>query len=637
MPSKPRSTVCLRCASIKQGCTGGFPCERCVRLGVPCQPKSATSPASPDQDAGLYHQPKPKARIRRVHTGCVTCKKRKKKCDETKPSCGNCRRLCLTCEWSVDRLSNYQAAESLVDMVCNSGWPQEQWYLDMGVNDGLVEEEQEQQQRQRQQLRASQELSTSAPSADEGLLDAGMADLLCHLAGVQGPLPVDASASSTLDDISWSLSPDANARWLDALPQSQSPPSVLSTSSASATATESLSLTLHRPSLMPDMTSPLDKALLNHYSTVVSSVLARCANPASNPYSAHLLPMAMANPIVLHSILALSATHWQRIQPQMEDRAALHRGKAAQSLAQLLPHIDSSTIDIALVSCLLLCMTELFDGSSTGWTLHLQGAKRLFAALREKKRAGSHVRFLVKLARFLDSAATTSTCKPPLIEKQQVIAACDFEEDAPPSEDAAIYGIPKELFHLVDRVNDLASKRGTRVDEASENAFRKQAAAIRDQLDNWALDFGGLAGAVTSLGGGSQAPGDDVLHATTAYEAALRLRLHQVTEGYSLADAKVSEWVGRIIEAVQRIRYGSPLETCLLFPLVMAGGACEKLEDRIVIHDRLIVMEKTCGFGYIHQSRELVEKVWRRREEAGETRVNWARVRYEEMGGLAVF
>jgi hypothetical protein len=317
----------------------------------------------------------------------------------------------------------------------------------------------------------------------------------------------------------------------------------------------------------------------------------------------------------------------------MADRAVLHRGKATQSLAQLLPHIDASTIDIALVSCLLLCMTELFDGSSIGWRLHLQGAKRLFAAFREKKRAGSHVRFLVKLARFLDSAATTSTCKPPLIEKQQDIGAFDFE-DSLPGEDAAIYGIPKELFHLVDRVNDLASKRGTRVDEASENAFRQQASAIREQLDNWALDFGGLAGAVASLG--LQA-GDDVLHATTAYESALRLRQHQVTEGYSLADARVSECVERIVEAAQKIRYGSPLETCLLFPLVMAGGACERLEDRIVIHDRLMVMEKTCGFGYIHQSRELVERVWRRREGAGETRVNWARIRYEEMGGLAVF
>ncbi|KAL2203495.1 hypothetical protein CC79DRAFT_1311296 [Sarocladium strictum] len=636
MSSKSKSLVCLRCATIKQGCTGGFPCERCIRLSVPCQPRRAGASSAllplPEKDATSYRQTEPKVRIKRVHTGCATCKKRKKKCDEAKPSCGNCRRLCLSCEWSVDRF-NCQATEELGDMNCDSGWVPDEWYIGLGVGDDLIGDQQQQ-----QQSRTSQDISSSTPPIDESRLDDGIADVLCHLAGVQGPLPITESASSTaLDDTSWSTSPDTSTPWLDMLRQSQSPPSAPSTSSPSTTTPDSLSLTLHRPSTTPDITSPLDKALLNHYSTIVSTVLARCANPSSNPYSTHLLPMAIANPIVLHSLLALSATHWQRTQPQMAERAALHRGKAAQSLVQLLPQIDTSTIDIALVSCLLLCMTELFDGSSTGWKLHLQGAKRLFAALHEKKRAGSRVRFLLKLARFLDSAATTSTCKPPLIAKDQVIESSDPEEDATPSEDAAIYGIPKELFHLVDRVNDLASKRGTRVDEASETAFQQQATAIRDQLDNWALDFGGLANAVTSLGNGSQTRREDVLNATIAYECALRLRHHQVTEGYSLTDTRVSEWVSRIISAVQKIRYGSPLETCLLFPLVMAGGACEKPEDWIVIHDRLIVMEKTCGFGYIHESRQLVEKVWRRRGKAGEARVNWARVRYEEMGGLAVF
>ena len=273
-------------------------------------------------------------------------------------------------------------------------------------------------------------------------------------------------------------------------------------------------------------------------------------------------------------------------------------------------------------------MSELFDGTSAGWKLHLQGAKRLlstFKAQMSSSSAGGHFKFLVKLARFLDSAATTSTCKPPLIDETTVKATDDTNGD-----DAAVYGIPKELFHMVDRVNNLASKRGTRVDEESEALFRQEAERVQGLLDSWAYDYGGLAGAVASL----NPTNDDVLHATTAYEWALRLRLHQITEGYSLTE-KVSDCAQHILDSAQKIRYGSSLETCLLFPLVMAGGACNSLEQRMVVQDRLMVMERTCGFGYVHQSRELVETVWKRRET--ESMVNWARIRYEEMGGLTLY
>lgn len=35
--------------------------------------------------------------------GCLTCKRRRKKCDEAKPSCGACQRLYLRCLWKCDK------------------------------------------------------------------------------------------------------------------------------------------------------------------------------------------------------------------------------------------------------------------------------------------------------------------------------------------------------------------------------------------------------------------------------------------------------------------------------------------------------------------------------------------------------
>ncbi|PTB77601.1 hypothetical protein M440DRAFT_3763, partial [Trichoderma longibrachiatum ATCC 18648] len=100
--------VCHRCAQIKQACDGSVPCARCLRLSLPCRPRDSGGAAG--QQAGDL----PKARIRRVQTGCLMCKRRKKKCDETKPRCGDCRRLCLDCTWPPERSKDKLAAAASV-------------------------------------------------------------------------------------------------------------------------------------------------------------------------------------------------------------------------------------------------------------------------------------------------------------------------------------------------------------------------------------------------------------------------------------------------------------------------------------------------------------------------------------------
>lgn len=446
--------------------------------------------------------------------------------------------------------------------------------------------------------------------------------------GIIGELTPDMSPQK----LSWDMSASSPV-WLDSI----TPISNGSPTASIDSVPPGQSLSIYVPQLMPQLHAPQDKALLNHYSTIVSSILSRRAS-TENPYNGYLLPMAQSNDLVLHCILALSANHWRKLQPDMGDRGLLHKSKATQALAGLLPHVDTTSADIALVSSLLLCMTELFDGTSEGWKLHLKGAKRLLITLRKQQgdMMTGHYKFLLRLARFLDSAATTSTCRPPLMGDEAAEAqALDSWSATPDEEDSAVYGIPKELFHLVDRVNTLAELRSTRVDQASEAAFRRHANEIEHRINNWSYEYGGMSRAVSTLTPATE----DVMHATLAFEYAIRLRLHQIVEGYELTDPKVGKYVDGILDCVQKIRYGSPLESCILFPLVMAGGSCWKLEHRVIIQDRLLVMERTCGFGYIYNARDLVERVWSRRDQSEGTGaiVNWARIRYYEMHGLVVF
>ncbi|KAK9441692.1 Fungal transcriptional regulatory protein [Metarhizium brunneum] len=653
--------VCHRCAQIKQACDGSLPCARCVRLSLPCRPRNAAGITTDDT-----HGDVPKARIRRVQTGCLMCKRRKKKCDETKPRCGDCRRLCLDCAWPPERHGKPKPG---------SGFADEAVKEDSNCDDGIAEpipsssvisqlpeavirdipvrkspsassssserhgsfdnQSQYSHASHNSQLGYSNYANFNQPVEQTAIMTVATSSMAMPsssampvTSGIIGELTPDMPPQK----LSWDMSASPPA-WLESI----TPISNGSPTASIDSAPPSQSLSIYVPQLMPQLSAPQDRALLNHYSTIVSSILSRRAS-TENPYNSYLLPMAQSNDLVLHCILALSANHWRKLQPAMGDRGLLHKSKATQALAGLLPHVDTTSADIALVSSLLLCMTELFDGTSEGWKLHLKGAKRLLIALRKQQGdiLTGHYKFLLRLARFLDSAATTSTCRPPLMGTEAAEAhALDTWSSTPDEDDSAVYGIPKELFHLVDRINTLAELRSTRVDQASETAFRRHASEIEHRINNWSYEYGGMSRTVSTLTPATE----DVLHATLAFEYAIRLRLHQIVEGYELTDPKVGKYVDGILECVQKIRYGSPLESCILFPLVMAGGSCWKLEHRVIIQDRLLVMERTCGFGYVYNARDLVERVWSRRDQSEGTGaiVNWARIRYYEMHGLVVF
>jgi transcriptional activator protein UGA3 len=569
--AKLSESVCQRCAKIKQSCSlrdGGTPCARCVRLGLPCHLRSH----------GSHGDSHVRPRVRRVQTGCISCKKRKRKCDESKPKCSSCTRLCLPCVWPE---GNHQPAS--------------------------------------RGRRASHQTQTRGAQLDSQ----------ATFGFRSGNSPPDPFHGAQGNPVIEELTPDLLSFDTPYLP--------LSTPNEDDHDPD-LRLSLGaRPSMLPELANDQDRALLNHYINITSRTLSRRYNSHSNPYLSNILPIAFTNGIVLHSLLALTAGQWRKAQPQLSSRGLLHQGEATKELASLLPGIDAHSAEIALVSCLLLCMNELYDGTTAGWRHHLQGAKRLFQFLEPVQQVSansSRSRFFARLYRFLDSAVTVSTCEPPISGQE----LCPKTADPCATisyDDVAIYGVPKQLFHLLDRINTLAHRRKDRVDEASEAKFRELASRTAADIDHWSLEFGGLSPAIAKTTDGTP----DAHDASRAFEWALRLRLHQIVEGYDISDAQVGKALPRILESVQKVRYGSPLESCLLFPLVMAGGVCTSFEDRLLIHDRLTVMERTCGFGQVSNARQLVERVWEHRDASKHTGaiVNWARIRYETMGGLAVF
>lgn len=237
-------------------------------------------------------------------------------------------------------------------------------------------------------------------------------------------------------------------------------------------------------------------------------------------------------------------------------------------------------------------------------------------------------RFCVSLFHYLDAMSTISRCKPPLLDQANNMTDLTsvMTRRLPPAIDSdsttnAVHGIPSALFDLLGRVNLLAHHRSRRTDELTEIGFRAAARHLEDQIGDWRTEH-------------------DLLHrtmdpeletATTVFEFAVRLRLHQIVDGYDPQNEHVLGCVTTILDSVLQIPYGSNVEGCLLFPLVIAGASSTEIERQMMVKERLMVMESTLGFHHIQSARQLLETVW---EGGADTEPNWARVRYNHFPGI---
>lgn len=296
---------------------------------------------------------------------------------------------------------------------------------------------------------------------------------------------------------------------------------------------------------------------------------------------------------------------------------------------RLLGHPDRHCIFEACATVLLLCLTELFDGTSRVWKWHLKAASAILKSPAFRTLVSTDEwTFCINLFHYLDSMSTISRCKPPLLHNGDSMAelTTSFRRNSVPELERsqstdAIYGISPALFDILGMVNILANHRSKRVDELSEIGFRAAATQVESRIDEWRADHDR-----------SVEEDFDTERATTAFEWAIRLRLHQVVEGYDPLHEFVERAVETILDAVQLVPYASSVEGCLLFPLVISGASSISIERRMMVKERLMVMENTLGFSHIQHTRQLLETVWGGAACASD--MNWAAVRYSQFPGV---
>lgn len=317
-----RTTACQRCKSIKALCTRELPCTRCRRLSLACSYDTSWGgrlTALPHVDkAG-----KKKAKHRKSATGCLNCRKRRKKCDEKTPTCTDCKRLGFDCNWptseageSRDSHSDPNHSPPLLsgsDVLGSSPDLFQEW-ADVDVPDGsnlssqltsfsnwlsLIESD------DRLETRKAAALANSTALVGLGMPCASDDEL-----GLATFLP-----STALNNLT-GVTPQALKSW-----------------------------------------TIVERHLLNHFLQTVARVLA-VVDDRFNPFLRVIVPMALEQPAMRHALVTLSASHLSQVYPDFQHDLFVHRSQTLQALmAELDDHREGSVWPLAAI--LLLCLAEV--------------------------------------------------------------------------------------------------------------------------------------------------------------------------------------------------------------------------------------------------------------------------------------
>jgi transcriptional activator protein UGA3 len=275
-----KRTACGNCTSIKAACDQMRPCGRCRRLALDCHYGETRLLVQETSEHRKLGYPRSK-------TGCANCRRRKKKCDERQPVCGDCKRLGLAC----------------------LPFAPEQ-------NVSLVEDQ----------------------SSNQHTSVADWVDLIEYEGLEDSPMSRGLVSSAALVDLPIPKKEEDIVAYATFLP---------------ATALNNLA------GVRPSSLSTWDlgeRHLLNHFLQSVSRALVLVQDD-NNPFLRAVVPIALDNTMVKHSLLALSACHISSVYPVFKRDLLRHRNRALSILQTTVD--ENESVEEALLTTMLLCLADV--------------------------------------------------------------------------------------------------------------------------------------------------------------------------------------------------------------------------------------------------------------------------------------
>lgn len=332
-----------------------------------------------------------------------------------------------------------------------------------------------------------------------------------------------------------------------------------------------------------------------------------------NPWRKWILPRVQGNQALFHAIASMSCFHASKSTPRLARLGTLHMG---QSIAMLRRTFNSVPHEEALMTCLALAFSTSWDNQQSVRTGvdHIKGAKQfILKALADDNRIrdGSdeyrqRLIFLCKTWIYVDVLARLTSVDEDVSNDFDFFAS---KMDSPffgRIQLDPLMGCACNLFPTIGRVANLVRK-AYKV-EQSTPALISEAATLKTCLDVWEPP-------AVANEDCSNSDILDCINTAWAYRDATLLSLHQAVPEI-LHDISPAEYGRRILNYLAAIPPTSGTIIIHIYPLLAGGCEVVSPQDRQWVLNRWDAMSQRMAIGNIDCCRDVVQKVWSRRDDA---------------------
>ncbi|KAF5022035.1 hypothetical protein F66182_5918 [Fusarium sp. NRRL 66182] len=536
--------------------------------------------------------------IIRSRTGCFTCRKRKKKCDESSS----------TSSASRPSRPSFGAASSSSQQSISSSSTHRRPVLashdtDSAVDPAVPEAESE-----------TDQVVTEIPGLPQNDRDTRMADVDGEADGV---FEAEAEAGIDHDHVQPSPSSSSDSSSTVVTNYDQDTANALSlavqpASEAALPLNEALTMSLPM-SMLPEQ-GHQSYELLSYY-------LSRTANSMGNgstdvnPFIAKLIPLAFSKPLVLQLILAQSAAHRQASAERhpSDEIAQRYYTDSLRMFRNVVDEYVSGNAENTLVltvGSLIMCLTEVAKGDVLGTIFdHLTAAKSLVSTLLTSSQNQAYddlPDFLIEY--YMHIAATSMISMDPQYNSQSLLSP-DIEVRAR-NLVARKYGgqlcgcwlelliLISQIFHLGQNMSSTADGQVTPTPDNIVNFAFLQSQVMGFFPDASVSPYSRLAGLVWK-------------QAALLYLWTVLGRPHQQPEG-SIQRALVESTVAEAVTLLDQFPATVRINTSLCWPLAVIGCSTSDAAVQQVLRTRLQTMLDTIGLGNMRQTLVLLEYVWQK-------------------------
>ena len=562
-----------------------------------------------------------KSTITRVRTGCFTCRKRKKKCDERRPVCANCQKTGVVCEgFPAQVLWETRAAARRASVISNTvrransaGFQTPVASSGQTPDFGLVF------------VQDGTPANQIPPNDNQtfGFMNQHQfdEDLDFIFNQLEGPANISVSPIPTQiagDEVGsfHGKHGDSQGSLIAREDESNQQVAVMRNSSQQSY------MPMELPFIISGVESAIQQRLFCHFTSVMSNLLTTNVGE-SNPMNSVVIPLALADRTVMDTLLCLAGSHLLKLKTndtneevslerrRLHEEALQTQSHRMQTLKSSSPSAESLYTlrdqEVLLATSLLLCLYEICEGiGDDAWRIYLDMAREVIT-FTSRSADGSSTNseivstadppetivtevdpFLLEFFLYHDSLASVTVPSIPVI-KPRLQNTADLADHDP-----YMIGVQDGLSEFITRISLLRAQADASPLQP-DGAVVCKAVLIWQDLAHWKPEpfFSKERKLIAEF-----------------YQWALFIWLFSIVYPDGKADEKVQGAVQRVAAGMCEIKSGDGVMSCILFPLFVIGSAAISVQDRAAVSAQFRRLRAWSSLGNIDLTYRVVEKMW---------------------------